>query len=179
MEKRIGNVIIQTPGGTAGKNSSAYKVSLPSSWIKELGISKDDRQLELCFDGTSITISKRLGIQDFIRINKGKGHDLLLLYYYDHERLCSTIAADYTTCALCIEDHVSDVLHTAFGNNKAPTWEDYLAFLEDRCIPRTRAGLQVYLGAIGVGEYDPLEIIKKTSGRMAEDHQWLSLEVPK
>lgn len=70
----------------------------------------------------------------------------------------------------------SDLLHTAFGCNKAPSWEDYQAFLEDRCIPRARAGLRDYLATIGLEEYDPLEIIKKTSGRMAEDHQWIAWE---
>ena len=49
-------------------------------------------------------------------------------------------------------------------------------FLEDRCIPRSRAGLREYLEAIGVDKYDPLEIIQKTEGRMSEDNQWLKVE---
>jgi len=65
---------------------------------------------------------------------------------------------------------------TAFGNNTLPTWEDFKLFLEDRCLPRQRAGLQEYLDAIGVGEHDPIEIISKTAGRMAEDNQWLEME---
>ncbi|MED9969369.1 MAG: hypothetical protein UFA98_05070 [Ruminococcus sp.] len=50
-----------------------------------------------------------------------------------------------------------------------------MEFLEERCIPRTRDGLKYYLDAIGVDEYNPFEIIKKTQGRMAEDHQWIEL----
>ena len=34
-----------------------------------------------------------------------------------------------------------------------------------------------YLESIGVGEYDPLAIIRKTEGRMAEDDQWMKIEV--
>lgn len=30
--------------------------------------------------------------------------------------------------------------------------------------------------AIGLEEYDPVEIIRKTAGRMAEDQQWLEVE---
>lgn len=52
MESRIANIIIQTPGGTASKGSSTYKVSLPSSWVKALGITAEDRQIELSLDGT-------------------------------------------------------------------------------------------------------------------------------
>jgi hypothetical protein len=32
-----------------------------------------------------------------------------------------------------------------------------------------------YLEAIGVAEYDLLQIIQKTQGRMAEDQQWLEV----
>lgn len=179
MENRIGNIIIQSPGGTAAKGSSTYKVSLPSSWVKELGISAEDRQIELRFDGTSITISKRLPLHQFIETRKSKGHQLVLLSYFDNQTICSQIAADYTEHSLCVENYVSDVLRTAFGNNQAPTWDNFHTFLEERCVPRSRAGLREYLEAIGLEEYDPLEIIKKTSGRMAEDHQWLKVEVIK
>jgi hypothetical protein len=47
--------------------------------------------------------------------------------------------------------------------------------LEERCIPRQRAGLREYLEAHGLDEYDPLAIIKKTKGRMAEDDQWMEV----
>ena len=73
------------------------------------------------------------------------------------------------------ENYVADPVKTAFGNNPHPTWADFQAFLEERCIPRQRAGLREYLEAIGVAEYDPLQIIQKTKGRMAEDQQWLEV----
>lgn len=179
MEKRIVNVIIQAPGGTAAKNSSTYKLSLPSSWVKEMGISEEDRQVEMKFDGTSITITKKLDMKDFVQGAKKIGREILVLFYYDDKTLCTKIAADYTEKSICVENFVPNVLRTAFGNNEEPTWEDYLLFLEERCIPKSRAGLRQYLDEIGVDEYDPLEIIKKTSGRMAEDQQWIKVEVEK
>ncbi len=63
----------------------------------------------------------------------------------------------------------------AFGRNKNPDWTDFETFLADRCIPETRAGMQYYLNALGLDEYNPVEIIKKTKGRMAEDSQWLKI----
>lgn len=179
MEQRIVNVIIQAPGGTAAKNSNTYKLSLPSSWVKEMGISEDDRQVEMKFDGTSIIITKKLAMQDFIRRAKKCGREILLLSYYDDKTLCTKIAADYNEKTICAENFVTNVLRTAFGNNQEPTWEDYLLFLEERCIPKSRAGLRDYLAEIGVDAFDPLEIIKKTAGRMAEDQQWLAVEVLK
>lgn len=177
MEKRIGNVMIQSPGGTAGKDSRTYKVSLPSSWIGEMGITEDDRQIELCFDGTTISISKRQSFQDFIQNGRAKGNTVYLLRYYNGEILCSQIAVDDTEKTLRVENCTDDVLHTAFGKNPAPTWEDLQAFLEERCVPGSRAGLREYLAVIGLDAYDPLEIIQKTEGRMAEDRQWIQVEV--
>ena len=177
MEKRLGNIIIQTPGGTAAKGSSTYKVSLPSSWIKELGIAAERRQVELCFDGKTITISKRLTLPEFISQKSKAGHAILQFFYYDGDILCSLVAADFTDQTLCAGNYVSDVIKTAFGNNEVPTWNDFKNFLEERCIPRARAGLREYLEALGLDEYDPLEIIKKTSGRMAEDNQWIKIKV--
>lgn len=176
MERRIGNIIIQSAGGTAGKNANTYKAVLPSAWIKKMGITEENRQVALCFDGEMITISKRTDLQEFIQAGRRMNHRIICLRYYDGGRLCSLIAADYTLKDLRVEDYVPDILKTAFGNNRMPVWADYLHFLEERCIPKSRAGLREYLEAIGLEEYDPLEIIRKTAGRMAEDQQWLEVE---
>ena len=177
MERRQGKVIVHASGGTAGKGGNTYKLTLPSVWMRELGINEDDREVELCFDGRSITIVKRLTMDEFISAKKAAGHALMKLYYYDGEQLCTTIVADATEKILRAENHVDRVIKTAFGNNQTPTWEDLQHFLEERCIPRARAGLREYLESIGVEEYDPIEIIKKTEGRMAEDGQWIRIEV--
>lgn len=176
MENRIGNIIIGSPGGTAAKSARTYKIALASSWVKELGITENQRQVLLSFDGSTITIAKIRTLQDFIEAARSQGHELTLLSFYDGQELCSRIAADYTTESVCSEDKTTDVLKTAFGNNPAPSWSDYISFLEERCIPKTRAGLREYLDAIGADQYDPLQIIRKTQGRMAEDRHWIKVE---
>lgn len=177
MEKRQGNIIIHASGGTAAKGASTYKLTLPSAWMKEMGITDEARQVELSFDGNAITITKRRSVEVFIAERQALGHRLKKISYYDGDILCSTIAVDDTAQEICVENHLSNVIKTAFGNNYVPTWKDYERFLEDRCIPRARAGLREYLETIGVEGYDPMEIIQKTQGRMAEDHQWMELEV--
>ena len=52
MENRIGNIIIQSPGGTAAKSSSTYKLSIPTNWVRELGITPENRQVVLSFTGS-------------------------------------------------------------------------------------------------------------------------------
>ena len=97
----------------------------------------------------------------------------LLLLYFQEEK---GVPANSIELRMLNRNLVSDFLKLPFGNNQNPSWEDYLHFLESRCIPRTRAGLREYLETIGVDHYDPLEIIRKTQGRMAEDDLWLTVE---
>ena len=177
MERRQGKIIIHASGGTAAKGANTYKLTLPSAWVKEMGINESDREVELSFDGSTITIARCLSVDEFISTKREQGHALMKLSYFDGEELCTTIIADNTERVLCIENHTDRVIKTAFGNNAVPTWEDLQHFLEERCIPRARAGLREYLETIGVEEYDPIEIIKKTEGRMAEDEQWIRIEV--
>ena len=177
MENRIGNIIIQSPGGTAAKSSSTYKLSIPTNWVRELGITPENRQVVLSFDGKSISVSRQQNIEEFLKEKSDEGHALLLLSYFNGETLCSKIAADTVDQTLCVENYSSEVVKTAFGNNLLPTWDDFQDFLEERCIPRDRAGVREYLEVLGLDAYDPLQIIKKTSGRMAEDQQWLKVEL--
>lgn len=179
MEKRIAKINISSAGGTAAKGSKTCKVTLPTSWMNELGIGEERRDVELSFDGNQIVISRHLTGEEFAEQKIAAGHDVRLLHFYDGDKLCTVIYADFTDETLTVENYVDDPVKTAFGNNVLPTWAAFQAFLEERCVPRQRAGLREYLETIGVSEYDPLEIIRKTAGRMAEDHQWLEMEVLK
>lgn len=98
-------------------------------------------------------------------------HTMRKYEYYDRDTLCSIIDVDFTTKQVRVENKVDSILDTAFGVNTEPTWDDFLIFLESRCIPRTRCGLNYYLDAVGVSEYDPIQLMEKTHGRMAEDHR--------
>ena len=176
MEHRSGKIIISSAGGTAARGSKTYKVSIPSLWIKEMGIDENNRNVDISFDGKTIYISRELSAEDFALQKKSLGHDVRIMNYYDDKELCTVIYADFSDETLKAENHTSDIVKTAFGNNKLPTWADFKAFLEDRCIPRSRGGIREYLEAIEVADYNPLEIIKKTKGRMAEDRQWIEIK---
>ena len=177
MEIRKCNLIVGSAGGTASRGSKTYKVSLPSTWIRALDLDDEAVQLELHFDGEQIVMKKTQSVSEFASQRKELGHKVWLLRYYDMDMLCTTICADFTDKALRVENHTTALAKTAFGKTAFPTWDALMDFLEERCIPRARAGLREYLDELGLDEYDPIEIIKKTSGRMAEDNQWLKLEV--
>ncbi|WP_194167094.1 MULTISPECIES: AbrB/MazE/SpoVT family DNA-binding domain-containing protein [unclassified Lactonifactor] len=54
------NVIIAKAGGSAGKNSVNYKISLPADMIKEIGVTQDDKSvLVSCVNGKIIIEKKK------------------------------------------------------------------------------------------------------------------------
>lgn len=179
MEHRIAKVNISIAGGTAAKNSKTCKITLPTTWVEAMGVTEDQRELELTFDGAKIMLSHRLSGPEFAEQRQALGHEVRVLRLYDSDTLCSTIYADFTGQTVAVENQAVSSIKTAFGNNLFPNWKDFQHFLEGRCIPRQRAGLREYLDALGLDEYDPLAIIEKTGGRMAEDQQWLTVEVLK
>ena len=173
METRNAKLIVNKSGGTASEKSKTYRVTIPNSWVEQLGISEDNREIELSFDGTEITVRRKQTMQEYKDTHNS--NNLLQLQFFHGDSLCTTILADETAEKVLIENHTSDPLYTAFGVNDDPDWQDYQSFLEERCIPKSRAGLQEYLNAIGIDEYHPLEIIRKTKGKMAEDRSWLEV----
>lgn len=177
MEERKAKILINRAGGNAGAHSKGYRVALPSAWMKSLGITENDREVLLQFDGECITLRRPgpSGYEAFLREARRLGHDLLRLHYYDGDTLCTKICADKVTRCLAVENLVDDPLSTAFGVNTSPTWEDLENFLEERCVPRQRDGLQYYLRELGLDHYDPLAIVRKTQGRMAEDNCWMDI----
>lgn len=58
MEVREGKVIFNKSGGTSGQGGYTTRVTLPILWIKQMGISQEDREVKISFDGNRIIIEK-------------------------------------------------------------------------------------------------------------------------
>ena len=78
--------------------------------------------MELSFDGTSITITRKLSFFEFLETNRQTGHKLLLVSCHSGPLLCARIAADETTQKIRVENLVSNFLKLSFGNNQNPSW---------------------------------------------------------
>lgn len=176
MEIRNGKLIISNAGGTASSGAKTYKASLPTTWINALKLNEKNRRIELCFDGEKIIIRPEMSFEDFVSDAKKKEHRLLKLSYYNKADLCTVIIADYSNKSVKFKDFTDNPVYTAFGIKKNVNWEDYNSFLEERCVPKSRMGIKEYLASIGVDGYEPIEIIKKTKGKMAEDYQHIEAE---
>lgn len=42
----------------SGRGSMTPKLTLPMSWIKEMGITEDEREIQICFSEGKIIVSK-------------------------------------------------------------------------------------------------------------------------
>ena len=100
----------------------------------------------------------------------------LRLYYMYHSMVCTIIDIDEIERKVKIQNYTRNLLYRAFGVNTEPTFEDYEEFLESRCFPRTRDKMKIELKMLDIPFYDPLMIIEKTQGRMADDDFWIKIE---
>ena len=100
----------------------------------------------------------------------------LRMWYMYKEKRCTLIDVDDRNEVVQIKNYTKNTLFTAFGHEKHPTYEDYCDFLKSRCFPETRDKIKLELDRLGIPFYDPMLIIKKTQGRMAEDDFWILLE---
>lgn len=104
-----------------------------------------------------------------------KKYPLRLRYMHD-DTLCTIIDVDEMHQKVRIKNYANHIMFRAFGVNEKPTFEDYREFLKSRCFPETRDKMKLILKEMGLPFYDPFLIIKKTEGRMAEDHFWIKIE---
>ena len=94
----------------------------------------------------------------------------------DQRRPCTVIDVNFLEQKIKIRNWTDDLLHRAFGCIEEPSWADFEDFLRDRCFPETRGNAKQLLKDMGLPGYDPLAIVEKTKGRMAEDRLWLRFE---
>jgi antitoxin component of MazEF toxin-antitoxin module len=58
MQERIVKVSFNKSGGTARGNAVTNRVTIPTSWIKQLGITEEDREIKLILEDDKIIIEK-------------------------------------------------------------------------------------------------------------------------
>ena len=98
------------------------------------------------------------------------------MWYMYKEKYCTLIDVDESKKQIEIKNYTENVFFRAFGRKEKPDMEDYYAFLESRCFPKSRDKLKLVLKDLDLPFYDPYLIIQKTEGRMAEDDFWIKIE---
>jgi len=97
------------------------------------------------------------------------------LYMNGFNDILTSIDVDFMKRKVAVRNY-TDSLDRAFGNKENPDYDDFMSFIESRCFPRTRDDMKVMLEDLEIPFYDPLLIVEKTEGRMAEDDKWIKIE---
>lgn len=100
----------------------------------------------------------------------------LRLWYMFKEEVCTLIDVDEKNRKVEIYNYTNDLIFRAFGKNEDPSYDEYQGFIESRCFPKNRDNLKVYLRELDIPFYEPLMIIERTLGKMADDDFWIRIE---
>lgn len=98
------------------------------------------------------------------------------LWYLFHREVCAVIDVDERNRRVKVHNFTNDFLQRPFGREETPSFDEYEMFLESRCFPRTRDKMKLILKELDLPFYEPLMIIEKTQGKMAEDDFWIRVE---
>lgn len=98
------------------------------------------------------------------------------LWYMLGSEVCTIIDVDERRRQVQISNYTGDYMKRAFGRNEHPTYEEYEEFLESRCFPSSRDKMKIALRELDLPFYEPIMIIEKTQGRVAEDNFWIKIE---
>jgi hypothetical protein len=104
-------------------------------------------------------------IVDFSGDNNMEKYEFTIMRYDEPVMYVSIDSNTVTTRALTSDD---DKLPFYFK----PDLDQIFTYIEDRCSERSRPDQQEILALIGLSEYNPYEIVKKTHGITPDDHFW-------
>ena len=93
-----------------------------------------------------------------------------------NQDVCTIIDVDEVRRLVWIKNYAENIIFRAFGVEEEPDYKAYFEFLESRCFPESRDKMKLILKDLELPFYDPLMIIEKTQGRMAEDDFWIRIE---
>lgn len=128
--------------------------------------------------GPIVTLIKMLNIYPAFTTNfriQDSKYSLRLWYMFKDE-VCTIIDVDEKNRKVEISNYTNDLIFRAFGNNEHPNFDEYQDFIESRCFPKSRDNLKIYLRELDLPFYEPLMIIEKTLGKMADDDFWINIE---
>jgi len=102
-------------------------------------------------------------------------HEKLIFDYMNKDVVCSHVEVDLTTKEIKCEDFTDIKPHLVFAK-RPHTIENLNFFFESRCFPRGRKDEKDLLQYLGLMQYNPLDIVRKTHGAMYKDFCWIRFE---
>ena len=102
------------------------------------------------------------------------GEKVIFDYMYRDE-VSAHVEIDLKTKEVTCEEYSDVLFKQAFGLRPA-NMDTVVWFFRRRCFPETQDGVEELLEMLGLKQYDPYSIVKKTKGMMWKDHCWVRFE---
>lgn len=97
---------------------------------------------------------------------------ILEFEYLNKDDVGTWVRANSKTGEVEVKDF-TEKRHNQFFAKRPHTIEYLNEKLEERCFPRTQDGAGETLKRIGLTQYNPLDIVRITHGRLWKDHFWI------
>ena len=101
---------------------------------------------------------------------------MLRFQYMERDKVTADVEVDYTSKTVSYRPYTTNIYALPFGIRQNPSIADVGRFFESRCFPRERRNCKQLLSDLGLEEYIPLDIVRKTYGRQLEDYCWVRFE---
>jgi len=92
------------------------------------------------------------------------------------DKVTADVEVDYAAKTVKYVPHTTDIYALPFGVRQNPNIADVSRFFESRCFPKEQRNCKQLLEDLGLEEYIPLDIVRKTHGRQLEDYCWIKFE---
>lgn len=160
-----------------------------SELAKKYGVSRQTMSFYIHEVAAEIAIERTSEVETFIheltywkRLNKDfnitqeelEKYKVRYDYMLDRQ-ITTSILVDFKNENVIAKNYSSHPMKRAFGVKRKPTWEDFVEFVEERCVPKSRDHMKLILRDYGLSTFDPFSIIEKTGGRMAEDNRYIRI----
>ena len=128
---------------------------------------------------TTSEIAKRFNISrqtvsKYLNPKLEQGYSMRM-YFMKNQYVCTMIDINFLDKKIKILNRTSDIFERAFGVKEDPNWNDFEYFIRERCFPESRGNKKELLKNLSIDNYDPIRIIEKTEGRMANDNQYIEI----
>ena len=110
-----------------------------------------------------------------VRVRKMAGM-MIRFQYLQRDKVNAEVELDESCKKIKYQTYTDNIYLLPFGANMEPTIADLSRFLESRCFPKERRNCTQLLDDLGLDEYIPLDIVRKTHGRQLEDYCWIRFE---
>lgn len=101
--------------------------------------------------------------------------DKLVFDYMNKDEVCTHVEVNLKTKDVYAQDFTKIKSRTVFAK-RPHNIEELNKFLEERCFPRGRNDEKDILKHLGLTQYNPLDIVKITHGKMLHDNCWIRFE---